>query len=127
MTAGIPLNDTDRAGWLAALQSQIRDARERDVGLVVSCSALKRSYRDLLRSADAQLRFAHLQGPRELIYSRMQARVGHYMPLSLLDNQLSILEPLQADEAGVCLDIGAAPAQLIHQIVQSERVALPAE
>jgi gluconokinase len=109
MSAGIPLNDEDRADWLLALQAQIRDARQRNAGLVVSCSALKRRYRDLLRQGDPALRFAHLNGAKELIAARMQARVGHYMPTSLLDSQFRDLEPLQADEAGITLDIGTPP------------------
>jgi hypothetical protein len=86
--------------------------------MVLSCSALKRRYRDLLRSADPELRFAHLAGPRELIAERMAARKDHYMPATLLDSQLATLEPLQDDEAGIVLDIrqpagraGAADSQ----------------
>ncbi|MDQ1831804.1 gluconokinase [Massilia scottii] len=116
MSAGIALDDSDRAGWLGALQEQIRDACDRGAGLVVSCSALKRRYRDLLREGDPALRFAHLDGPRDLIAGRMRARAGHYMPPSLLESQLRDLEPLQADEAGVVLDIGVAPAQQVAHI-----------
>ncbi|WP_229452213.1 gluconokinase [Massilia niastensis] len=116
MSAGIPLDDEDRAGWLQALASEIRQARAEERGLVLSCSALKRRYRDLLREADPTLQFVHLAGPRELIAQRMQQRVGHYMPPSLLDSQLRILEPLGADEAGLDLDIALAPATLIASI-----------
>lgn len=118
MTAGVPLTDSDRADWLQALHQQIRDARLKDSGLVLSCSSLKRRYRDLLRSADPELRFAHLAGPRELIASRMAARKDHYMPTTLLDSQLAALEPLQEDEAGIVLDIGKPPAELVQQILQ---------
>jgi len=117
MSAGMPLNDEDRAGWLLALQAQIRAARLDDAGLVVSCSALKRRYRDLLRQGDPALRFAHLNGAKELISARMQARVNHYMPPSLLDSQCRDLEPLQADEAGITLDIGIVPERLVAQIL----------
>ncbi|MYN41135.1 AAA family ATPase [Duganella sp. FT109W] len=119
MTAGVPLTDSDRADWLQALHQQIRDARLKNSGLVLSCSSLKRRYRDLLRSADPELRFAHLAGPRELIASRMAARKDHYMPATLLDSQLAALEPLQDDEAGLVLDIGKAPAELVQQILQT--------
>ncbi|MYM72801.1 AAA family ATPase [Duganella sp. FT134W] len=119
MTAGVPLTDSDRADWLQALHQQIRDARLKNSGLVLSCSSLKRRYRDLLRSADPELRFAHLAGPRELIASRMAARKDHYMPTTLLDSQLAALEPLQDDEAGLVLDIGKAPAELVQQILQT--------
>lgn len=117
MTAGVPLTDSDRADWLQALHEQIHDARLKDSGLVLSCSSLKRRYRDLLRSADPELRFAHLAGPRELIASRMAARKDHYMPTTLLDSQLAALEPLQEDEAGIVLDIGKPPAELVQQIL----------
>jgi gluconokinase len=120
MSAGQPLNDEDRVDWLRALQEQIRAAREQGVGLVVSCSALKRRYRDLLREADPALRFAHLHGPRELIAERLSARRDHYMPPLLLDSQLAALEPLERDEEGVYLDIRHAPAQLVKEILASE-------
>jgi carbohydrate kinase (thermoresistant glucokinase family) len=119
MAAGIPLNDEDRAGWLQGLADEIRQARERGAGLVLSCSALKRRYRDMLRQADPSLRFVHLDGPRALIADRMQARVGHYMPSSLLDSQLSILEPLHADEGGLTLDITQPPQELVARITES--------
>ena len=124
MSAGMPLNDDDRAGWLLALQAQIRDARKHDAGLVLSCSALKRRYRDLLRQGDPALRFAHLSGPKELIAARMQARQNHYMPPSLLDSQFRDLEPLQDDEAGITLDIGTAPELLVEQITDTEQKPL---
>jgi len=119
MMAGIPLDDTDRAGWLAALAADIGAAHASGQGLVLSCSALKRGYRDLLRGADPGLRFAHLTGPRPLIAARMQSRPGHYMPPALLDSQLGILEPLGADEAGLTLDITLAPSALVERITAS--------
>ena len=123
MVAGQPLGDEDRVEWLRALKEQIGSACERGVGLVLSCSALKRSYRDLLREADPALRFAHLDGPRELIAERLSARKDHYMPPLLLDSQLAVLEPLGADEQGIVLDIRQAPAQLVQQILTSERAS----
>lgn len=119
MTAGMALTDADRADWLLALHKEIRAARLSNSGLVLSCSALKRRYRDLLRSADPELRFAHLAGPRALIASRMAARRDHYMPSVLLDSQLATLEPLQDDEAGVVLDIARAPAELVQQLLRT--------
>ena len=119
MAAGRPLTDDDRAGWLQALQTQIRNARTNNTGLVLSCSALKRRYRDLLREGDSTLRFAHLVGTRDLIAARMEARTGHYMPLSLLDSQLAALEPLEADESGLSLDIRRQPQDLVNTILQS--------
>ncbi|WP_229215435.1 gluconokinase [Duganella sp. CY15W] len=119
MAAGMPLTDTDRADWLWTLHREIRSARIHGTGLVLSCSALKRRYRDLLRSADPELRFAHLAGPRELIAERMAARQGHYMPATLLDSQLATLEPLHDDEAGIVLDISSPPAELVQQILKT--------
>ena len=119
MSAGTPLTDEDRVDWLAALASEIRAAADKGEGLVLSCSSLKRRYRDQLRSGDETLRFAHLHGERELILARMQARKDHYMPPSLLDSQLALLEPLQKDEAGVLLDIRKDPATLVEEILRS--------
>ncbi|MES3020297.1 MAG: gluconokinase [Pseudomonadota bacterium] len=120
MTAGHPLNDADRVDWLRALKAQVCGAREQGRGLVLACSALKRSYRDLLREADPALRFAHLHGPRALIAERLAARTDHYMPPMLLESQLAALEPLEPDEQGIALDIRHAPAQLVREIIESE-------
>lgn len=120
MSAGQPLDDDDRRDWLRALMEQIREAREEGRGLVVSCSALKRSYRDLLREGDPALRFVHLDGPRALIAERMAARRNHYMPPQLLDSQLALLEPLGGEENGLRLDIRHSPAQLVASILASK-------
>jgi carbohydrate kinase (thermoresistant glucokinase family) len=125
MSAGIPLDDSDRADWLKTLQAQIGAARERGDGLVLSCSALKRHYRNLLRAGDPGLVFIHLDGDRELIAPRMKARTSHYMPLSLLDSQFQALERLQADEYGLRLDIVKQPEQLIEEILQQFGHARP--
>lgn len=119
MSAGIPLTDADRVDWLERLCGVIRQSAASGEGMVLSCSALKRRYRDQLRAADPSLRFAHLEGDRELIAQRMQSREGHYMPLSLLDSQLADLEPLQEDEAGLRLDIRQEPAQLVQAILKA--------
>jgi gluconokinase len=118
MAAGIPLDDNDRQGWLLLLQARIRNAAAAGRGLVLSCSALKRRYRDLLRAGDPDLVFVHLHGDRELIASRMRARPGHFMPVKLLDSQFADLEPLGADERGIQLDIKAAPDELVEQAVR---------
>jgi gluconokinase len=117
MSAGIPLDDEDRAAWLLLLQAQIAAAKQAGTGLVVSCSALKRRYRDLLRAGDPALYFVHLDGERELIASRLRNRAGHFMPPALLESQLRDLEPLQADEAGLRLDVADTPAQLLAQLL----------
>lgn len=122
MTSGMPLTDSDRVEWLARLARVIGQAAASGEGMVLSCSALKRRYRDQLRAADPSLRFAHLTGERSLIADRMLARVGHYMPLSLLESQLAVLEPLQDDEPGLQLDIRQAPAQLVSEILAGKRM-----
>lgn len=118
MAAGTPLNDDDRHGWLLILQDRIRQAAELDAGLVLSCSALKRRYRDLLRAGDPELVFVHLAGDRDLIASRMHARPNHFMPVALLDSQFRDLEPLQDDERALRLDITHPPRILVDQILQ---------
>jgi gluconokinase len=121
MKAGTPLDDNDRYGWLLALRDRIRRAGERNQGLVLSCSALKRRYRDLLREGDPDLIFLHLDGSRELIAARMQARSGHFMPPALLDSQLRDLEPPQADERALRLDISETPQALVKQAIRHFR------
>ena len=118
MAAGHPLSDADRQGWLLVLQERIRAAQQRGAALVLSCSALKRRYRDLLRAGDPALVFVHLAGESALIAARMQARSGHFMPPSLLASQLRDLEPLQGDENGILLDIRRTPQQLIDDVMQ---------
>jgi gluconokinase len=112
MAAGTPLTDADRQGWLQALAGEIERARQRGEGLVVTCSALKRRYRDVLRGGDPRLRIVHLHGPQERLAERMAARRGHYMPASLLQSQLDALEPPAADEGALALDNAAAPVAL---------------
>jgi gluconokinase len=104
MAAGHPLDDADRAPWLDALGAWIKDRGDR--GGVVTCSALKRRYRDRLRDAAPDLFFVHLDGSPEVIAGRLAARPGHFMPPALLRSQLDALEPLGSDEAGAVIDIG---------------------
>ena len=117
MASGIPLTDDDRRGWLLAIAARLREAREAGVGLVVSCSALKRSYRDLLRSAgDPDVRFIHLAGSPALIAERMANRSGHFMPPSLLASQLAILEEPSPDEQAWACDISEAPKAIVASL-----------
>lgn len=118
MAAGQPLGDQDRAGWLEALSVQLARARSEGQGLVISCSALKRSYRDLLRAGDAQALFVHLAGSRERIAQRLADRTHLYMPPSLLDSQFADLQPPEADEQALSLDVEQPPMQLMAAIVQ---------
>ncbi|ROO88609.1 gluconokinase [Actinocorallia herbida] len=113
MASGVPLTDEDREPWLDILGGWLRDNAAS--GGVMSCSALKRSYRDRLRDSAPTTRFLHLHGPKELLASRLQDRTAHFMPPSLLDSQLAVLEPLAADEAGATLTIGPLPSVLAHR------------
>jgi len=117
MAKGIPLDDADRNEWLLSLQCRIAKAREDGRGLVVSCSALKRSYRDILRAGDPSLKFAHLDGDRALVESRMRTRAGHFMPVALLDSQFAALEPLTKEEDGIVLDIRKNLEELVNEII----------
>ena len=116
MAAGQPLDDTDRAGWLATLADLLARARQDGQGLVVSCSALKRAYRDRLRVGDPQTVFVHLDGARELIAARIASRTHMYMPASLLESQFAALQAPQADESALTLSVLLPPAQLIEHI-----------
>ena len=117
MAAGIPLTDEDRADWLRALAARLRDAEESGAGLVMTCSALKRSYRDLLRAAAPAVQFVYLSGSRPLIAERVAGRRGHFMPASLLDSQLATLEEPDADERAWACDINDSPEQIVNDIV----------
>lgn len=117
MAAGIPLTDDHRAGWLRSLAMQIRAAREAGSGLVISCSALKRSYRDTLRAEAADLRFVFLQGDRTLLTERLASRRGHFMPASLLESQLATLEEPGPDEDAWVCDITDSPDTLVASLV----------
>ncbi|MFL5551413.1 MAG: gluconokinase [Gemmatimonadaceae bacterium] len=117
MEAGIPLTDDDRAEWLRSIALRIREAASRGAGLVVTCSALKRAYRDVLRSAANDVQFIYLRGPRELIAERLANRRGHFMPVSLLDSQFAILdEPSHDEHAWVC-DVTQSPEEIVAGLI----------
>ena len=119
MAAGIPLTDDDRRGWLVGIATRLRAAKGAGVGLVVSCSALKRSYRDLLRTVgDADVRFIYLAGSRALLEERMAHRRGHFMPPALLESQLAILEEPAPDERAWVCDIRQAPDVIVADLVE---------
>ncbi len=121
MSAGTPLTDEDRQPWLRALagEAERRAAESRNV--VIACSALKRSYRQILTERGT-MRFVHLSGDPALIKARLDARVGHYMPPALLPSQLATLEPPRADEGAVVIDIAAEPDVLIERVLAALRV-----
>ena len=116
MAGGVPLTDADRQVWLLRLQRVIAAARTADETIVVSCSALKRRYRQTLREGDAALFCVHLRAGREVLQARMRART-HFMPVALLDSQLREFEPLAGNEAGICIDVDtAAPDDVVARI-----------
>ncbi|MCV7343978.1 gluconokinase [Mycolicibacterium rhodesiae] len=112
MTAGHALDDDDRYPWLEAIGVWLAD---HPGGGVMSCSALKRAYRDQLRRHCAGVKFLHLSGTAEVIARRQASRPGHFMPASLLASQFDTLEPLDADEDGISIDVD----QSIDSIVDS--------
>ena len=120
MAAGQPLTDADRQGWLAALSARLAQARAASEGVVLSCSALKRRYRDVLRQGAPELVLVFLHGSRELLAARIAARTDHYMPSSLLDSQLATLEAPLADESALAFDVVLAPQQIVDGILKTE-------
>ena len=115
MAAGVPLTDDDRRDWLLALAQRLADARDAHRNLVVSCSALKRSYRDVLRSTAPTLAFVHLHADAALLEARLRARVDHFMPASLLASQLQTLEAPRSDERAITFDATWPPATIAAQ------------
>lgn len=113
MSAGTPLTDADRRPWLGDVAAWLAEHPE---GGVTACSALKRSYRDLLRR-DGEVRFVLLHGDRDVLEDRLGHRSGHFMPASLLDSQLDTLEPLEADEPGVVVDIAPGVDEVVAEAV----------
>jgi gluconokinase len=124
MAAGIPLTDDDRRPWLDALVDVVHERHERGVGTVLGCSALRRAYRDRLRTAvpRAESFVLALDADREPLATRLVSRRGHYMPASLLASQLATLEPLTSDEAGVTLDA----TRPLDAVIAGARAAVPA-
>ncbi len=123
MAAGTPLTDDDRWPWLAAVGTRLKDAGEE--GLVLACSALRRSYRDAIRNQAPGTVFVHLHGSREVLEQRLAARSGHFMPAALLDSQLATLEPLGSEEAGLVVDIAGPVQQVIAGALTGLAEAVP--
>jgi carbohydrate kinase (thermoresistant glucokinase family) len=119
MRGGQPLTDGDRLPWLNAVGCRVREALHQNRGIVVACSALKRSYRDLLRTYQTATFFVFLDGPPEIIASRVAARHISFMPASLLSSQFAILEPLNADEVGVRIDVSHEFADNVEMVISA--------
>jgi len=114
MTAGHALDDDDRRPWLEAIGEWLSEHRD---GGVVSCSALKRAYRDQLREHLPGALFVHLDGSRDVIARRQSSRPGHFMPASLLDSQFATLEPLEPDENGIIIDVDQSVDAIVQEYV----------
>ena len=117
MRSGTPLTDEQRRDWLEAISQRLAQARAQSAGVVVSCSALKRAYRDVLRQGAPDVQFVHLHGSPALLAERTAQRVGHYMPASLLGSQLAILEPPGLDERAMVFDIADSPETVVVRIL----------
>ncbi|HUQ77509.1 MAG TPA: gluconokinase, GntK/IdnK-type [Patescibacteria group bacterium] len=119
MAAGSPLTDADRAPWLRSIADWIGGREAERVDAVVSCSALRRAYRDLLRAGHESVQFVHLTASAPELENRLAIRTGHYMPASLLPTQLGILEPLEPDEPGFELAAaGRTPSEIADEIAR---------
>jgi gluconokinase len=129
MRAGTPLTDEDRWPWLRDLAAWIGEHERAGRSVVVTCSALQRSYRDLLRDGHPSVWFAHVTADPAVLRERVEQRTGHYMPSSLLESQLATLEPLQPDEPGAAIS-GAGPVAAVtaHLLaaLRDERAVSPA-
>lgn len=120
MAAGMPLTDADRWPWLEAIGARMEVERASGHGVVMSCSALKRSYRDALRGCVAgRVRFILLDGSQALIGERMKKRKGHFMPAALLESQFATLERPGADEDAAILDISHSIPSLVAEAVRA--------
>ncbi|MEU6857290.1 gluconokinase [Glycomyces sp. NPDC046736] len=120
MRAGEALSDQDRLPWLESLRAWIRGRADAGESTVVTCSALKHSYRDVLRAPDPsepKIHFIHLHGSEEVIAERLAHRKGHFMPPALLRSQLAALEPLTPGEHGLLVDIREHPEQIVEEII----------
>ena len=117
MSRGVALTDEDRWPWLKSMRDWMSERATEDVKTIVTCSALKRSYRDLLSGAQGRVFFIHLLAQPDEIQERMTHREGHFMPSSLLPSQFATLEPLSDDEDGVTVVSRATPEETFEAIL----------
>jgi gluconokinase len=120
MEAGTPLTDEDRWPWLQAIADLVAVRDHEGTSTVVTCSALKRKYRDILRDA-APTFFVHLDAPFQVLEARMQQRTKHFMPTSLLRTQFDTLEPLDEDESGAVVDVSPPIDEVVEEAVNAVR------
>ena len=124
MAAGHPLTDADRAPWLARVADWVEARLDAGECGVITCSALKRAYRELIDRRGSRIVFVYLHGSRELIASRLSHRTGHFMPSTLLDSQFATLEEPGADEPAIRVEIGEPPEAIADDIAAA--LGLPA-
>jgi carbohydrate kinase (thermoresistant glucokinase family) len=116
MSRGVPLDDDDRRPWLAAIAAAIDDARRARHRVIVTCSALKRSYRAILAAGHEDVAFVYLKGSQDLIAQRLAGRAGHFMPPKLLDSQFAALEEPRGDEGSIMMSIERTPDEIVDAI-----------
>lgn len=119
MAAGTPLVDEDRWPWLRAIRDWLTAHSRAGRSTVVTCSALKVAYRDVLREAEGRVRFVHLAAPEALIGDRMEARTGHFMPPELLPSQYRTLEPLTDAEDGFVVAVDVPPDEVADRVLDA--------
>jgi gluconokinase len=122
MAAGVALTDADRGPWLAAISAWIGEREAARSSSLVTCSALRRRYRDVLRAGHPSVWFVHLDVPESVLAERMARRSGHFMPPSLLESQLAALEPLGPDEPGSTAPGTDHPDVIADRIVEDLRL-----
>ena len=115
MASGQPLTDEDRWPWLEKIAAWIQVHTASGTPGIVTCSSLKRAYRDVLRGPGVA--FVHLDGTREMIAERLNKRLDHFMPSALLDSQLATLEPLGPDENGIVVQLGKRPKDEVKEVM----------
>lgn len=116
MSAGIPLDDDDRAGWLVSLGEELSATIKAGVRPILTCSALKRRYRETLRAAVPELGFVFLELSPEEATRRVNARPGHFMPASLIESQFATLEPPHGEHLTLALDATLPPQALADRV-----------
>jgi gluconokinase len=124
MSSGLPLQDADRWPWLEERRAWMTAQKRAGKSTIVTCSALKRTYRDVLSTAQGNVLFIHLDGSPSMLRQRMEARSGQFMPESLLPSQLATLEPLEPEEEGITVSIEPSRAQIAALIL--DRLRIPA-
>ena len=117
MRSGTPLTDADRLPWLRKIAEEIDGWRKRGESGVLTCSALKRSYRDIIIGNRSDVTLVYLKGSHDLIHRRMAARHEHFMPVALLDSQFATLQEPTPDEHPITVDVGAKPIEIVGEIV----------